>query len=315
MLLDRQLGWLVAGTVALLATATAAGAVLRRRVTTDRARRTVDDVIARVNAWWALVGLLVAAFAAGRAAVFLLFAGASFLAMRELLTLTPTRRVDHAPLFHAFFTALPLQYALVCAGWYGLFAVALPVWFFLFVSLRVALTGEPRDYLARVATLVYGTTIGAYCLSHAPALLLLRIDGYEGQEHKLLVFLLLVVQLSDVAQYLWGKTLGRTPLLRSISPNKTVEGFVGGVATATALGAALSPVTPFGAPAAAALAGLAALAGVGGGLVTSAIKRDAGVKDYGDLLPGHGGVMDRVDSLAFAAPVFFHVVRWFWSST
>jgi phosphatidate cytidylyltransferase len=313
MLLDPALGWLVLGTLGVLTTGSAAGVVLRRRATSDAGRKTVDNLVARVNAWWGMVALIVAALALGRYGVLGLFGAISFLALRELLTLTPTRRADHMPLFYAFFGALPLQYLLVWSGWYGLFAIALPVYFFLFLSFRVAVTGETRGYLTRVATVYYGVMIGVYGLSHAPALLMLRIPGHEGLEHHLLVFLIAVVQLSDVLQYVWGKLLGRRPLAPLLSPNKTVEGFVGGVGTATLVGVALSPLTPFAWWQAAGLALAIALAGVAGGLVTSAIKRDAGIKDYGDLIPGHGGVMDRVDSLAFAAPLFFHLVRWFWS--
>jgi phosphatidate cytidylyltransferase len=153
--------------------------------------------------------------------------------------------------------------------------------------------------------------ICVYCVSHAPAVLTLRIAGYEGQAWKLLVFLVVVVQMSDVLQYVWGKLLGRRKIAPKLSPNKTVEGFVGGVLTATAIGAALTPITPFRVWQAAAIALLVALLGFFAGLVMSAIKRDAGVKDYGHLIAGHGGMMDRVDSLTFAAPVFFHVVRYY----
>jgi phosphatidate cytidylyltransferase len=157
--------------------------------------------------------------------------------------------------------------------------------------------------------------VGVYCISHAPGLLLLSIPGYEGREHLLIVFLVTVVQASDVLQYLWGKALGRTPLLPALSPSKTVEGLVGGVLSAAALGGLLSWLTPFPVPEAIGLALVCALAGACGGAVMSAIKRDAGVKDYGSLIIGHGGLLDRVDSVAFAAPLFFHLVRWLHSTS
>jgi phosphatidate cytidylyltransferase len=261
-----------------------------------------------------MVAVIVGALALGRGAVILLFALVSFLALRELLTLIPSRRADHSALFWAFFLGVPLQYGLLWFEWYGMFAIALPVYLFLFLSVRVAVSGDTERYMHRIGTLNFGLMVGVYCISHAPALLMLRIEGYEGEQYKLLVFLIAIVQLSDVLQYVWGKLLGRRLLAPRVSPAKTVEGFVGGVATATAIGAALTPLTPF-TPGVATLFALGiALAGVAGGLVTSAIKRGAGVKDYGDLLPGHGGIMDRVDSLAFAAPLFFHLVRYFYSS-
>jgi phosphatidate cytidylyltransferase len=150
-------------------------------------------------------------------------------------------------------------------------------------------------------------------VSYVPALLMLRIPGYENQNAKLMFFLVLVVQLSDVLQYVWGKSIGKRPVARSISPNKTWEGLVGGIVCATALGTALWWATPFSPGAAALMALVLTMMGFAGGLIMSAIKRDRGVKDYGSLIEGHGGVLDRIDSLCFAAPVFFHLTRFFYT--
>jgi phosphatidate cytidylyltransferase len=155
--------------------------------------------------------------------------------------------------------------------------------------------------------------ICVYCVSHAPALLTLEIPGFEGQNGKLLFYFVLVVQASDVLQYIWGKLLGKHKIAPSVSPNKTWEGFLGGVATATLLGTALWWATPFTPWQAAGMSLAITLMGFVGGLVMSAIKRDRGVKDYGTLIQGHGGVMDRIDSLCFSAPVFFHLTRYFFT--
>jgi phosphatidate cytidylyltransferase len=151
------------------------------------------------------------------------------------------------------------------------------------------------------------------CISHVPALLTLDIPVYESRNAFLIVFLILVVQSSDVLQYVWGKLAGRHKIAPQLSPSKTVEGFVGGIASASALGAALWWITPFS-PLAAGLASLAiTLMGFLGGLVMSAIKRDRGIKDWGTLIEGHGGMLDRVDSVCFSAPVFFHLVRYWYA--
>ena len=149
-----------------------------------------------------------------------------------------------------------------------------------------------------------------YGVSHVPALLALDIPGYEGENIKLLVFLIAVVQWSDILQYVWGKWLGRTPIAPTISPNKTWEGFLGGAASATLLGASVWWITPFTPWEAAVLSLVLTLLGFAGGLVMSAVKRDRGVKDYGALIAGHGGILDRIDSICFAAPVFFHLTRY-----
>jgi phosphatidate cytidylyltransferase len=155
--------------------------------------------------------------------------------------------------------------------------------------------------------------ICAFCLSHAPALLILDIPGFAGRNAQLLLYLVLVDQMSDVLQYVWGKLAGKNKIAPSVSPNKTWEGFLGGVATATLLGAALWWATPFTPLQAAGMSLVITLLGFAGGLVMSAIKRDAGVKDFGAVIEGHGGILDRIDSLCFAAPIFFHLVRYFFT--
>ena len=304
---------LVAGGIGgLLLVATAAGWVLRARVKSEAGRKTIDNLNARTRAWWVMAGVLGAALAAGPGWVAVLFGFVSFLALREMITLTPTRRADHHTLFWAFFVMVPVQYALVHVGRYGLYTIFIPVYCFLFLAVRSTLTGDYKDYLRRTAEIQWGVMICVYCLSHAPALMKLPLRGYGVGGWRLLLFLVLVVQMSDVLQYVWGKILGRRKIAPHISPNKTWEGFVGGVLSATALGAALSRLTPFNPLQAAGMALAIALLGFFGGIVMSAIKRDAGVKDYGQLIEGHGGMMDRVDSLSFAAPVFFHMVRYWW---
>jgi phosphatidate cytidylyltransferase len=173
--------------------------------------------------------------------------------------------------------------------------------------------GEVRDFLSRSAMLQWGLMICVFSISHVPALLTLDIPGYEGRNAFLLVFLILIVQSSDVLQYVWGKLFGKTKVAPDVSPSKTVAGLVGGAASATALGTALWWITPFS-PLEAALVSFAlVLMGFLGGLVMSAIKRDRGVKDYGVLIEGHGGMLDRLDSVCFSAPIFFHIVRYWWS--
>jgi phosphatidate cytidylyltransferase len=259
-----------------------------------------------------MVAVVAFALFAGRVGTVILFGLLSFLALREFVTLTPTRRGDHRTLFWVFFVITPLQYAIVWKEWYGMFVLLIPVYAFLFVPLRSAVAGDCTGFLERTAKIQWALMICVYCVSHAPMLLTLELPGYKGSPLTLLLYMILVVQLSDVFQYVWGKTLGRHPIAPTVSPNKTWEGFIGGILTASGVGAALWWATPF-------LwwqSGLVSLGicfmGFAGGLVMSAIKRDRGVKDYGALIEGHGGVMDRIDSICFAAPVFFHIVRYYW---
>jgi phosphatidate cytidylyltransferase len=295
----------------VLAVATVIGLVLHSTVKSEKGRKLVENLNARTRAWWVMALILGGALAAGPPFVVALFGVISFLALREMITLTPTRRADHHTLFWAFFVMIPVQYYLIHQQRYGLYTVFIPVYGFLFLAIRSTLTGDYKDYLRRTAEIQWGVMICVYCLSHAPALMTLGLRGFGPGGWRMLVFLVMVVQMSDVLQYVWGKLLGRHKIAPHISPNKTWEGFVGGVLSATALGTAMCRLTPFSPLQAAGMSLLIALLGFFGGIVMSAIKRDAGVKDYGQLIEGHGGVMDRVDSLSFAAPVFFHVTR-FW---
>jgi len=122
--------------------------------------------------------------------------------------------------------------------------------------------------------------------------------------------------MGDVFQYGWGKLLGRRIIAPAINANKTWEGFIGGVLSSALLGTLLTllfQVTPFNIWQAALMSMVTSIMGFAGSLTMSAIKRDRGVKDYGTLVEGHPGILDRIDSICFAAPVFFHLTRAFFS--
>ena len=310
--MSRELLYLLLGVLALLVLASIIGRVLQARAS-DSARATVDNLVARIKAWWVMCGIFALTLAVGRTGSLVLFGLMSFLALREFITLTRTHRADHRTLFWAFFVFTPAQYWLVGVQWYGMFALLIPVYAFLFVAARVAAAGDTRRFLERAAEIHFGLMLCVFAVSHAPALLMLDIPGYTGKNASLLMFLVLVAQMSDVLQYVWGKLLGRHRIAPSVSPNKTVEGFVGGVATAVLIGTSLWWVTPFSPLQAAGMSAVIALMGFFGGLVMSAVKRDRGVKDFGTVIEGHGGILDRIDSICFAAPVFFHLTRYYFT--
>ncbi|MFA5589309.1 MAG: phosphatidate cytidylyltransferase [Lysobacteraceae bacterium] len=294
------------GVLVLLLIASTIAALLKRR----KPGATVGNLVARINAWWAMVAVLGACFLLGPVATLMLFAIASFLALREFVTLTPTRRGDHLVLCLCFYVAIPLQYFLIGIDWYGLFVMCIPVYGFLLLPAVSALAGDTEDFLARNTKIQWGLMLTVYCISYAPALLLLDIPGYEGGNLLLLLYLLLVVQLSDVLQYVFGKLFGKHKLAPSVSPSKTVEGLVGGGLAAAAVGAALWWITPFTPLQSGLMALLIVICGFLGGLALSAVKRSLGAKDWGQMIEGHGGMLDRLDSVTFAAPIFFHVVRY-----
>ncbi|MBV8466623.1 MAG: phosphatidate cytidylyltransferase [Burkholderiales bacterium] len=273
----------------------------------------ITNLAARMRAWWVMVGIFAAAYVLGRNATLVFFAFVSFFALREFLTLTPTRAGDHRALSIAFFILIPVQYWLIGTDWYSLFAIFIPVYGFLLLPSFSALIQDTDHFLERSAKIQWGVMVAIYCISHVPALLLLDIPNYKGQDALLMFFFLLIVQLSDVFQYIFGKLMGKTKVAPVVSPSKTVEGLAGGIISASLLGGALWWLTPFNPLQSAAMAFIIALMGFLGGLVLSAVKRSLGVKDWGTMIEGHGGMMDRVDSVSFAAPIFFHLTRYFFT--
>jgi phosphatidate cytidylyltransferase len=310
---NAQLMCLFGGVLGILVLASVIGVVLKRNAKNDAARATIENLNARTRAWWRMCAIFALTLLIGRVGSLVLFGLLSLLALREYITLVPTRRGDHRTLLWSFFIITPLQYYLIGIAWYGFFAIMIPVFAFVFVPTRIAMSGDTEHFLERAAKIQFGLMICAFCLSHAPALLILKIPGFAGRNAQLLLYLVLVDQMSDVLQYVWGKLAGKHKIAPSVSPNKTWEGFLGGVATATLLGAALWWATPFTPLQAAGMSLVITLLGFAGGLVMSAIKRDAGVKDFGAVIEGHGGILDRIDSLCFAAPIFFHLVRYFFT--
>ena len=308
---DPKLLYLLGGTLALLVIASVIGIILAKRAATDASKATMANLNARTNAWWIMVVVFAGALAVGHLGTTILFGLCSFMALREFITLTPTKPGDHRTLFWVFFIITPLHYWFLASQWYGMFVILIPVYAFLLVPLRTAMAGDCERFLERTAKIQWGLMVCVYCISYTPAvLLLLKIPGYEGQNAKLLFWFVAIVELSDVMQYVWGKTCGKHKIAPTVSPGKTWEGLLGGGATTVVLGTALWWATPFSPLQAAGMSAIIVLMGFAGGLVMSAIKRDRGVKDWGTAIGGHGGFMDRMDSLSFAAPVFFHVVRY-----
>lgn len=305
--------WLMGGITAILLLASLVGWLLDHRVKHETQRAVIENLNARVRAWWIMVLIFAIAFFLGKSATIVLFAFISFFTLREFITLNPTRPGDHRALSLAFFILIPAQYYLIAIEWYALFTIFIPVYGFLLLPSLSVLAEDIENFLERSAKIQWGIMVTIYCISHVPALLLLAIPGYAGQNALLLFYFLLVVQASDVLQYIFGKLLGKTKIAPVVSPAKTVEGFVGGALGATLVGAGMWWITPFTPLQAAGIAFVTVLMGFLGGLVLSAVKRSVGAKDWGTMIEGHGGMMDRMDSVSFAAPIFFHLTRYFFA--
>ncbi len=298
--------------MAVLAVATSVGQLIKQRGGSTLNPAAVRAFTLRLRSYWLMSAVLAGTFLFGDIATVVLFGLIAFWALREFITLTPTRPADHRALFWVFFLFTPLQFVLVGMGeeQYDLYTVLIPVYAFLFVLARVALAGDYKRFLERTAKIQSGLMVCVYCLSHAPAILDLHLQNYT-QNARLLFFFVLIVQMADALEYVFERLLGEHVIVPAINSSKTWEGFIGGALSTSLLGSLLWWATPFNPWQAALMSLMTAAVGYLGGLTMSAVKRDRGVKDYGTLVTGHGGILDRLDSLCFAAPVFFHVTRYF----
>lgn len=306
---DLKVLYSLAGLFVLLVLASGALGLLRRRYP----ERDYMELAQRIRSWWVMVSIFTAAMLMSRTVSLVFFGFISFLALKEYLSMVPTRRADRRVLFWAYL-AIPVQYYWVADGWYGMFVIFIPVYMFLFLPLRMVIIGETKSFLQAAGTVHWGLMTMVFSVSHVAFLLVLPdTEGMSAVGAGLVLYLVFLTQFNDVAQYLWGKLLGRHKVIPKVSPNKTWEGFLGGVTTTVLLAIALAPLlTPMSWPMSLAAGLIIGLGGFVGDVTISALKRDIGVKDSGTLLPGHGGILDRIDSLTYTAPLFFHFVRYFY---
>jgi phosphatidate cytidylyltransferase len=302
--LEEPVRWSIGGIFAILVIATAVTFALRQL----KPERNWTELRQRINSWWVMAIVFTLAIVVRREVSIAFFAFVSFLALKEYLSLIPTRRADRRVLFWAYL-CIPIQYLLVAMEWYGTFIIFIPVYAFLLLPLRMITIGQTDGYLRAIGTIHWGLMTMVYSLSHAAFLLILRLrdqpDRFPGPG--LVIYLVALTQLNDVFQYLWGKSIGRRKIVPAVSPGKTWGGFLGGVGTTIALSAVLGPfLTPMNVVQSLVSGVIIGLGGFVGDVSISALKRDLHIKDSGSLLPGHGGILDRVDSLTYTAPLFFH---------
>ncbi len=281
--------------------------------------RDFHELRCRVRTWWAIVGLFSLALMWSPTAAIVFFGLVSFLALKEFLSMTPTRRADRRVLFYAY-VSIFFQYYFAATAWYGMFIVFIPVLMFVWLPTRMWMIGQTDGFLRAAGSLHWALMVAVFSLSHAAYLLVMQpgeAPRYEpnfpsdiAQQYPgpgLLLFLILVTELNDIFQYMWGKSLGKRKVAPLVSPGKTYAGLIGGVLTTIFVAVLIGPrLTMLDVPRSLIAGVIIGLSGFAGDLCMSALKRDLKIKDFGATLPGHGGVLDRVDSLIFTAPLFFH---------
>ncbi len=270
------------------------------------------ELVQRIRSWWVMITLVVVALALGPTGVILLFAFISYIALREYLSIIPSRKEDRLVIFLAYFV-IPANTLLIWFDHYGIFVIFVPIYVFLLFPFVMALIGQVKHFLTFMGTLHWGLMTSVYNISYVAYLMMLPPEGNpNGGGAALVVFVLAVTQFNDVAQYVWGKLIGAPKIIPKVSPNKTWAGFLGGLATTTAVAFVVAPLlTPFNWWQSLLVGGVIGLAGFAGDVTISAVKRDLEIKDTSSLIPGHGGILDRIDSLTFTAPLFFHILYFY----
>lgn len=271
-----------------------------------------NELNLRIQSWWWMIGLLFIALCISTEVTIIFFGLLSFFALKEFFSIVPTRQCDRRVVFWAY-ASIPIQYYWINIGWYEMFIIFIPVYMLLFLPMRMVFIGETKGFIRSAGILQWGTLLTVFCLSHVAYLVKLPVLNEKAGSIGLVLFLLLMTQLNDVSQYIFGKMLGRHKIIPKISPNKTVEGFLGGLITVALGSSFIAPfLTPFNWQHGLIIGAIIAFAGFIGDVVISAIKRDLQIKDSGKLIPGHGGILDRLDSLTYTTPIFFHYLYYFY---
>ena len=270
----------------------------------------VTELKQRIISWWVMVSVILTFFALGEGFTITAIGILSYLAFKEFVSIIPTRRTDHRPIFWAYI-AIPFQFYWIYIGWYGMFIIFIPLYMMLFIPMRMVLIGNTKQFTVAASTINWLLLLTVFSLGHMAYLIKLPPADTSISGVGLVLFLLLLTQFNDVAQFTFGKLFGKHKVLETVSPKKTIEGLLGGIFTTTLLAILLAPVlTPLDLTYSICAGLLISLFGFIGDVSISAVKRDLGIKDAGSMIPGHGGILDRVDSLTFTAPLFFHFIRY-----
>ena len=306
--ISDELLYVFIGIVIVLIASTVITAVLKRRNPSN----TLHEVELRIRSWWVMFIIFTIAIVVHSTISLIFLALLCFLALKEYFSLIPFNRAHRLVLFWAYL-AIPIQFLFIYFEQYGMFIIFIPVYMFLLIPIQAIFVGDTKKFLQSIASVQWGMMLMVFGLSHLAYLLVLPGKESSIIGAGLVLFLVVLTQANDVAQFLWGKLLGKRKIVPKVSPNKTWAGFIGGLVTTTILAVILAPLlTPFSLLASIVSGLYIALMGFIGDVNISALKRDLAIKDTSSIIPGHGGILDRVDSLTYTAPLFLHFTRFFY---
>jgi phosphatidate cytidylyltransferase len=269
----------------------------------------VDELMTRTKSWWVMASIFTTAALVHPLISFAAFGFLSFVALRELSSISKNARSEDRSVIFWAYLAIPIQYYLAYMGWFAGFLIFIPVVMFTWIPFLLVLKGHTQDIARSMSVIPTHLMLTVFSISHLAFLLSLpELKGFEVGGRGLLLYVVFLTEMNDVFQFTWGKLTGRHKIIEKVSPNKTWEGFIGGLLSTMAAAYFLRFLTPFSLEVALMAGFLIACSGFVGDIIVSAIKRDFGLKDTGTVIKGHGGILDRIDSLVISSPFFFYFV-------
>ncbi len=277
-------------------------------------KKNTENFKTRMNSFWIIVILFTAAFMYNRTIAVIFIMLISYLALKEFFSMIPTRRSDRRVLLWAYLS-IPVQFYLIYVNWVTMFYLFIPLYMFILIPARMVCVENTEGFLKSCGTIHWALMTCVYAIGYSAVYFAIPDDiNPKAGALGLLLFILVLTVFNDFAQYIFGKTMGKHKITPVVSPNKTWEGFIGGIISTSIMSGVLSIyLTPMTFVQSVITGALLATIGFFGDITMSAIKRDMGVKDTGALLPGHGGILDRLDSMIFTVPIFFHYIAYTYS--
>lgn len=268
----------------------------------------------RVNSWWIIFLIVIIMIGTTREVLFIAMAIISFTSFRELSSKLNINSMHRRTLFIAFL-AIPLQYYFAYTKNFIAFLTFIPVGMLVLLPFRSILDDLSEDSIKTFSQLHWALLLTVFSLSHIAYIASFpKIEMTKGGASGMIFFLLLITQLNDISQFIAGKLFGKRKISPLISPHKTWAGLLGGITGSIVFGQVFKNLLPHSPLQIVFLSILIAVTGFFGDLNISAIKRDLKIKDMGNLIPGHGGILDRMDSLIFSNLVFFYLT-YYWLYT
>tara|TARA_B100000427_G_C15512320_1_gene596782 strand:+ start:664 stop:1617 length:954 start_codon:yes stop_codon:yes gene_type:complete len=302
--LTGPIQWVIAIILLILVTFTTIFFIWKRL----RPSKLVDEMMLRTKSWWGMCFVFLFASTVHPTVTYIGLAFLSFFALREIYTLLELRDADRSTLLVCYLS-IPIQYYFAYQGWYTMFLIFIPVFMFVIIPFLLVLSGDSNDIIRSMCILPTSLMLGVFGISHLGLLVSfpeMNTDDISGKA--LLLFLIFITEANDIMQFIFGKIFGRNRILPEISPNKTWEGFIGGVVSTTIIGYYMGFLTPLNTWQLILISFCISVLGFMGDAIISAVKRDFGVKDMSDSIPGHGGFLDRIDSLSTTSSPFFHLI-------